>query len=189
MNNTQSNKLTIIIIHEKDISGDLDKAIREALVECYPADREFFSRQRAWHSAPEWIVCASSHDNIVAGHIAVIDRTIKIGKDDIPLRIAGLQSVMVRPKWRKSGLSGDLMKTTMDEAKNLGYDFGLLFCLPVLVDKVYANMGWRQINVRVFMKDSSDTTVPLPEKNVAMIYPLNQHVFPEGDIDLQGRDW
>ena len=29
----------------------------------------------------------------------------------------------------------------------------------------------------------------LPEKNIAMFFPLSKNEFPDGNINLQGNDW
>lgn len=189
MHAAPDNGLAISIIQNSDVTPDLDRELRDALVECYPEDRNFFSRCRAWHSEPEWIVCAFTPDGTVAAHTAVIGRTVTVGRDAIPVTIAGLQSVFVRPAWRKTGLSGRIMDAVLDEAGDRSLDAGLLFCLPVLCEKVYGRMGWRKLDTNVFMADTSGAVVPLPEKNIAMTYPITLNEFPAGDIDLQGRDW
>ena len=179
----------ISVIKNKNVSPELDSAIREGLVECYPEDREFFSRCRFWHSVPEWIVCAFTSDGTVAGHTAIVERVITVGQDAVPVKVAGIQSVFVRPPWRKTGLSGRIMEIVLEEARSRDLDAGLLFCLPVLGDKVYGNMGWRQLDTAVFMKDDSGGRVPLPSKNIAMTIPITIREFPSGDIDLRGPDW
>ena len=189
MHAAQDNDLAISIIQNNDVTPDLDRELRGALVECYPEDRDFFSRCRSWHSEPEWIVCAFTPDGTVAALTAVIGRTVTVGRDAIPVTIAGLQSVFVRTAWRKTRLSERIMDAVLDEAGNRNLDAGLLFCLPVLCEKVYGRMGWRKLAANVYMADTSGAVVPLPEKNIAMTYLLALKEFPEGDIDLQGSDW
>ena len=181
--------LTIKIIENSDISSDLDEAIRDGLVESYPADSEYYSRRRAWHSIPEWVVCALTEDGTVAGFMAVVERQVTVGWDSIPVAVAGLQGVFVSPPWRKTGLFDSIMECALEEARKRGLDAGLLFCLPVLENKVYGRFGWKIIDVEVLMEDHSGVKVPLPPKNIAMVIPLNIEKFPEGDIDLNGPDW
>ena len=182
-------KLIIKIIENCNISPDLDEAIRDGLVESYPADREYYSHRRTWHSIPEWVVCAMTEERTVAGYMAVVERQVTVGQDSIPVTAAGLQGVFVSPPWRKTGLIDRIMKCTLEEARKRGLDAGLLFCLPVLENKVYGRLGWKKIDVEVLMEDNSGVKVPLPAKNIAMVIPLNIEKFPEGDIDLNGPDW
>ena len=181
--------LIISIIQNSDVSPELDSAIREGLAECYPEDRDFFSLCRSWHSEPEWIVYAFTSDGMVAGHTAIIERVVTVGQDTVPIKVAGIQSVFVRPPWRKTGLSGRIIEIVLKEARNRDLDAGLLFCLPVLGDKIYGDMGWRKLDAAVFMKDNSGGRVPLPSKNIAMTIPIIMGEFPTGDIDLCGHDW
>ena len=50
-------------------------------------------------------------------------------------------------------------------------------------------MGWQKIDANVLMKDEQGNSVPIPGKNIAMIYPLKRKDFPSGDVDLDGLDW
>ncbi len=50
------NNISLCVIHEEDISPELDRAIRETLVVCFPADREYFQRQNWWHCVPVYRV-------------------------------------------------------------------------------------------------------------------------------------
>ena len=122
-------------------------------------------------------------------HIAVIERRVTVGKRSIPVTVAGLQCVFVRPPWRKTGLSDRIMGVVVEESRRRGLDTGLLFCLPVLEHKVYGRLGWKRNDVRVLASNDSGAKIPIPEKNIAMIIPITRKNFPEGDIDLEGPDW
>ncbi len=185
-NNTD---LTFRIIKNSNIPPDIDSAIREGLVECFPKDRKHFSRQRSWHSTPEWILYAITADGIVAAHIAIVERLITVGLSSIQVKVAGLQSIFVRPRWRKTGLSDRIMKIALDESRNRGLEAGLLFCREVLAGKVYGRMGWKKVDANVFMVNDEGKRIPRPEKDIAMSIPLAIEKFPEGDIDLHGPDW
>ncbi|MHC4726163.1 MAG: hypothetical protein ACYS17_02960, partial [Planctomycetota bacterium] len=47
---TRHNDISLFVVNEKDISPQLDKAIREMLVICFPADIEHFKRLSWWRS-------------------------------------------------------------------------------------------------------------------------------------------
>lgn len=183
----------LTVIDEKDISEELDIAIREGLVECFPPDAEYFSRQSWWHARPAWRVLAVGDDGKVIGHIAVVVRTVSVGPGGVPVRSAGIQSVFVRPEHRGKGLSDQMMAQAIAEAKERQLDAGLLFCVPKY-ENVYRRMGWIKIDVRqtygrILMRNEEGKAMPIPGKNITMVYPLNVKRFPTGSIDLKGPDW
>ena len=180
---------TVEVLCASDISPVLDETIREGLVECYPEDREHFSRQRSWHSSPDWIVVARTATGTVAAHLAIVERRITVGDNAVPVTVAGIQGVFVRPPWRKTGLIDRIMEAALDESHSRGLDAGLLFCLPVLAEKVYRRLGWLPLETTVFMTNHDDRRAPIPGKNITMTIPLCLASFPFGSIDLCGQDW
>jgi hypothetical protein len=182
------NDLQIFVINEKDIPESLDAAIRKGLVECFPPDVEYFSKQSWWHSRPQWRTLALKEKRIIVGHIAVVVRNVLVGDKSLPVKVAGIQSVFVCPELQGSGLSDKLMKLTMQTAYEKRIDFGFLFCIPRF-EKTYHRMGWQKINTNVFMQDHKGNTLSIPGKNIAMIYPLERNDFPAGDVNLAGPDW
>ena len=189
ISNSANSKPVINIFQNKDVAPDLDEAIRNGLVDCYPEDRDYFSAQRSWHSEPEWIVCAITTGGIVAAHLAVVERKVLVGHEAVPVNVAGIQGVFARPPWRKTGLFDRVMERTTKEARRRGLDAGLLFCLPVLAEKVYRRQGWVQLDATAYMTNGSGEHTPIPGKNVTMALPVCMRKFPEGDIDLCGPDW
>ena len=73
--------INVFVIKEKDISEKLDAAIRDGLIECFPPDEEYFSKQSFWHSRPAWRILAQDSTGKVVGHVAIVIR-------DIPKAIA-----------------------------------------------------------------------------------------------------
>ena len=177
----------ITIIKEERISSVLDLKIKEGLRSCFPKSREFFSRSRAWHGAVSaFSVVVEEHDAVVA-HVGVVDRVIKAG--DSHLRVGGVQNVFVLHDYRGKGISDKIMTVAMDEAGRLGFDAGLLFCLPALA-KVYARCGWKLLSEDTIIRVNEEgEEVVLPGENIAMFYPLKIEEFPAGTIHLQGNDW
>jgi GNAT superfamily N-acetyltransferase len=180
--------VSLTVIDEKDISKELDIAIREGLVECFPPDTEYFSNQSWWHSRPAWRVIAVGDDGKVIGHIAVVVRTVSVGPGRVPVKSAGIQSVFVRLEHRGKGLSDKIMAQAMAEAERRQLDAGVLFCAPKY-EHVYKRMGWIRINADVLMRKEQGRAVPIPGKNITMVFPLNEKEFPIGQIDLEGPDW
>lgn len=178
----------IVLVNEEDISEELDELIRDGLVECFPSDAQYFSRQSWWHTRPLWCVLAKDHRGAIIGHIAVVVRTVLVGAKAEPVKVAGVQSVFVRPDRRGEGISDHMMEQVICEAKRRQLDAGLLFCVPKY-ESVYSRMGWTKIQAEVFMHSSESKSEPIPDKNITMVHCLNGRAFPDGDIDLAGPDW
>ena len=182
------NEITFTVFEDADITENLDRLIRAELVECFPNDTEHFSQTRVWHTRPSWTVAGQAPDGTVAAHCAIVERTISVGNPSQYVRVAGVQGFSVRPAWRKKKVSDRMMEIAVAEANLRGLDAGLLFCLPVL-EKLYCRMSWHTINTPVMVRDDQGRLLPLPEKNIAMIIPLNLREFPRGGMDLMGPDW
>ena len=186
---TRHNDIPLCVIEEQDISPELDRAIRETLVVCFPADREYFGRQSWWHCVPIYRVLGRDDEGSVVAHAAVVERTVIVGPDlSKKLRVAGIQSCCVLQDYRGTGLSDKMMSVAMAEAKRRGFDAGLLFCLDQL-KTVYGRMGWSKLDAAVYMADDKEGKMLIPAKNITMFYPLKAKRFPAGDIDLVGTDW
>jgi predicted N-acetyltransferase YhbS len=175
------------VVNEPDVTPALDAAIRDGLIESFPADRDAFAAARPWHgSVPSYSIVAEEGNRVVA-HAGVVDRTITVGGR--PLRVAGVQNVFVRPTHRGTGLSDRVMWLSTDEARRRGFDAGLLFCVPKLVP-VYARTGWQSLGERdVTRIDETGQEAPIPGKNETMFFPLKLATFPHGRIHLRGNDW
>jgi predicted acetyltransferase len=175
------------VVKEEAVTPKLDEAIRRGLVRCFPWEAETFEQTRAWHgSAPAWSVILD-HEGEIIGHVGVVDRVISVGGHE--LRVAGIQNVFILPEFRGRGVSTPLLDKAMQEATQQGFDLGMLFCVPEL-ERVYERAGWLTLGMRETVRvDETGQEVPLPEKNIAMFYPLRQPSFPQGLIHLQGNDW
>lgn len=178
---------SVRIIDEQELEPDLEAAIRQALVTCFPKDAEFFSRSRAWHgSAPAFSALVSEDDRVIA-HLGVVQRRIKVG--GTPVEMAGIQNVCVLDEHRGRGLCREMLAAAMAEAKSRGIDFGLLFCVAELVP-VYERCGWKRLpDQPVIRVDSDGLEKPLVEGNLPMWLPLGEEGFPRGTVHLGGNDW
>jgi hypothetical protein len=188
MTKNKMNEIKYAVYNDEDISENMDRLIRDILVECFPHNTDHYSLTRVWHSQPSRIITGIASDGTVAAHCAIVERTVSAGDPPKHIRVAGIQGFSVRPEWRKKNISDRMMDIAVLDAKNRGLDSGLLFCLPVL-EKLYGRMGWHTINDPVFVRDEQGGLSPLPEKNIAMIIPLNLNDFPAGVVDLMGQDW
>ncbi len=181
-------KVQFSVIGEQDISPDLDNEIRDLLVKCFPADREYYGHQSWWHCVPVYRVLGRDSRGVIVAHVGVVDRTVIVGDELLKTRVAGVQGFCVSKEHRGSDLSRRMMFIAMEEAIKRRFDAGLLFCIPKL-EAVYAGMGWRKLNSDVYMHDEEKGKTPIPAKNITMFYPPGKSQFPPGDVDLAGTDW
>lgn len=175
------------ITDEAAIAPELDEAIKEGLCTAFPADVAVYSQVRAWHDSWPSYTLSLRDGGTVAAHIAVIDRTVRIG-GSVSVRVAGLQNVYALPQYRGRGLAAQGLGLAMDEARRRGFDFGLLFCIPPL-EKVYGPLGWLSAGERDIIRVDEGEEKPLPAKNICMYLPLSERPFPDGAIHLCGNDW
>ena len=182
------NDISLFVINEEDISSQLDRAIREVLVVCFPADREYFQRQSFWHSPAVYRVIGKNDEGSIVAHTAIVERNVIIGPDLSKVRVAGIQGFCVLQDYRSTGLSNKMMSAAMDEGIRRSFDAGLLFCREQL-EKVYGGMGWRKLDTAVYMTDDNNDKTSIPSRNITMFFPLNAKQLPSGDIDLAGTDW
>jgi predicted N-acetyltransferase YhbS len=174
------------LIEESDMTPEQDADIKRLLCECFPDDAAAFSQSRHWHgSGPLYSLVYREGERLV-GHVGIVVRTILVGST--PIEMAGIQSLAVSPASQGSMLAWALMRRGMREAKRRGIAFGVLFCVPTL-ERLYAAMKWRRIDVGVTMRNEQGESVPIPGKNIAMVLEMTDRPFPDGDIDLQAADW
>ena len=176
------------VVPEQEIPPDLDKAIRDILVACFPADRQYYQRQSWWHSAAIYRVLGRDRRGSLVAHTAVVERTVNVGRELSKVHVAGVQGFCVSQDYRGAGLSERMMLRAMTEADERGFDAGLLFCIDAL-KTVYGRMGWQRIDSDVYMLDERGAKTAIASKNITMFYPLGKSQFPPGDIDLAGTDW
>lgn len=182
------NDISLFVLNEEDISPEMDRAIREMLVVCFPADREYYQRQSWWHCVPVYRVLGKNDKGSIVAHTAVVERTVVVGPALSKVRVVGIQSFCIVQDYRRTGLSNKMMSVAMEEASKRGFDAGLLFCRKLL-EKLYGEMGWYRLDAAVYMTDDEKAKTLIPAGNITMFYPLTVMKLPAGDIDLAGTDW
>ena len=185
---TRHNDISLFVIKEKDITPQLDSSIREMLVVCFPADREYFQRQSFWHSPAVYRVIGKNDKGSIVAHAAIVERTVIVGPDLLKVSVAGIQGFCVLKEYRRTGLSNKMMSVVMAEGSRRSLDAGLLFCREQL-EKVYGGMGWSKLDAAVYMTDDKKGKTLIPARNITMFFPLRAKQLPPGDIDLDGADW
>jgi GNAT superfamily N-acetyltransferase len=184
----QHKNIQFSVINEDNISPGLDRSIRETLVMCFPADREYFQARSWWHCVPIYRVLGKGDGDLIGAHVAIVKRTVIVGQGLTKVYVAGVQGFCVLPGYRGAGLSDKMMSIAMEEANKRGFDAGLLFCVDKL-QTVYGRMGWQKLDSDVYMSDDKEGRKLIPAKNITMFCPIGIKQFPPGDIDLVGTDW
>ena len=174
------------IVDEKDVDEVLDAAIKNVLVRCFPHNREKFLKARRWRGNVALYNAVVEADDIVCGHIAVVDRKVTVGNE--PLHVAAVANVSVLPEYRGTGLSDIMLKAVMTEAQKGTFEVGLLFTTE-LIKKVYARNGWIEIKGQKFIRVENELEFAMPAESVKMYYPLKRKDFPPGDVHLRGDKW
>jgi GNAT superfamily N-acetyltransferase len=180
------NDISLFVIDEKNISSQLDKAIREMLVICFPNEIEHFHRLSWWRSIAVFRVLGKNDKGSIVAHTALVERTIIVGPSLLKMCVLGIQSFCVFPDYRGTGLSDKMMSVVLAEGSKRGFDAGLLFCREKLL-KVYSSMGWKKLDAPVYTTDDTKGKILMP--GFTMFYPLRIKRLPPGDIDLAGPDW
>jgi len=174
------------LIEEREISAAEDAAIRELLRECFPADVAVFSRTRHWQgAAPAYTVIHRCGGRVIA-HVGAVVREIGCGRQAAV--IFGIQNFAVHPHARGTGLGRAILAAAAAEAARRGIRHGLLFCRPAL-ERYYAALGWRKIDVPVTMELDPGQVMPISARSIAMVLALADEPLPRGAIHLRGPEW
>ena len=179
--------MNIEIIDEIDMSIENDEKIRDGLCISFPEDKDIFGKSRYWNGVVPELSIVLSDENLIIAHIAIVSREIMVG-ENADLNIFGIQNVYVLPNYRGKGILNSIMYKALEVSTQRAFDCGLLFCLPSL-EKVYEKYGWKSLSgQKIFEMDENGNKI-LKEKGLGMYYPVQVHVFPQGDINLMGRSW
>ncbi|MCK5000428.1 MAG: GNAT family N-acetyltransferase [Anaerohalosphaera sp.] len=177
--------LELKVVAESEMDPATDAAIKQTLVTCFPHRHEEFSQVRTIGNVPVLTTVIMDDEQALA-HVAVIERTIKVGH--LSIRVAGVASVCVLDGHRGKGLGDRVIKAAIKEAKNAGFDLGILFCAEN-VKAVYERNGWVDITKRRCTRHFDGTSEDMTPERIRMYHPLNMLRFPPGDIDLCGDKW
>ncbi len=179
-------KFQLTSIEEKEITPNVDAAIKHLLCECFPKDIGVFGKTRYWHGcAPQYSVVHMKDGNVL-GHIGIVVREITC--DGTSVKVAGIQNMAVAVQMRGTGLSGMLISHAMDVAAAKDIKHGMLFCSYEL-ERFYASQGWQARNARVNLTCGENTVADI-EKHIYMIKDLSSEIFPDCTvINLNGLDW
>ncbi|MDR3181562.1 MAG: GNAT family N-acetyltransferase [Planctomycetaceae bacterium] len=178
--------MDITLAEEDDIDAGADAAIRDLLCRCFPEWSPVFQKRRTWHSSPPIFSLIASVNGDIAGHIAVVVRTITTTWN-FRYNVASIQGVCISPEKRRSGLATQMMQTALAEIKRRGFVFAILFCKEPLV-AFYSSQGWKLADDSVIMRNRDDLPISMLS-NCPMYYELGGVPFPEGPLDVHSPSW
>ena len=183
MSPTESS-LTLDIIEESRITPGLDASIRGILAECFPASAEKFNGRRAWYLLPPSFSVVYRCDEEVVAHAAIVPRLLSpsdacSGLQSDGVTAASIHGVSVGPQHRGLGLSRQLLRTAVTEARHRGFDFGILFCQPEL-ERFYNDLGWQRAPHKVVILDrEGEVASPMTSRSFPMSIELTSRTFPD----------
>jgi hypothetical protein len=134
-------------------------------------------RPKDYHFVTEEGGRALSHVGVVKAAVSVGGRRLTVG---------GVGGVVTVPEAQGRRLVHAAMRQA-DEfiCRELGADFGMLFCLPRL-EPFYARQGWQALEDEVEI-EQPDGKVVWPYR--VMVKPCGERVWPAGRVEVEGLPW
>jgi predicted N-acetyltransferase YhbS len=131
----------------------------------------------------EWQVVGRLGGRAVCG-VKIAVRDVTVGGRQV--RVGGIGDVATAPEWRRRGFAGAAMRLAGEFlCRELGAEFGLLFCEPSLVP-YYSRFGWQRVAAPT-MVTIPRGKVPFPDET--MVLPCRGDQWPGGPTDLNGPPW
>lgn len=169
-----------VYIPDCNVGPELDLQLRALLLEAFPSEAKYVSRQRYFRECPahRWIILDPRNQPI--SHIAAHEKTV--GTLNGPVSIMGVAEVCVTASFRRRGLTRRLLQEIHLWAKGRSLPFSLLFGDIA----VYRSSGYQPaVNVFRYWKYQTQEWVEEPISQ-ALFLPLGVSTWPKGTIDLAG---
>jgi aminoglycoside 2'-N-acetyltransferase I len=116
--------------------------------------------------------------------VAITDRVITVGGQSV--RVGGIGDVSTREDQRGQGHASMLLREAARFMfDDLGVAFGMLFCGESRIP-FYEHLGWTRIQQPAHWIDEAGAAQIEP---YFMILAPAGSAWPEGEVDLCGRDW
>lgn len=184
--------MTVECLAEKDLTPQEALEILALQHAAFPGTAEFVT-QRWYHTplSPDELWFFMRQGGRMAASVRVVHRTISIGAASF--RVAGIANVGSHPDVRGSGVGKAVMRAVGEYiARAAALDFGLLFTGETIYG-FYRKLGWKTItNQHASLNEKGERILSDPQsKGVTMIYPGRRPLeqWPNGLVDLNGRDW
>ncbi|HYR12234.1 MAG TPA: GNAT family N-acetyltransferase [Longimicrobium sp.] len=116
-------------------------------------------------------------------HLKIVTRLGSV--DGVPVRLAGIGSVMTPTRLCGRGYASELMRRAADFMfGELDVELGMLFCLPRLLP-FYRGLGW--IEAGTVWIGQPAGRMRWPES--AMVLPRPGAAWQDGELDVRGLPW
>ena len=143
-------------------------------------DPEFASIQWA---TPDWMALGFVQDRLVT-QLCLPEREILVGREK--LRVVGIGGMATHPEFQHKGLGSALLakiETFMRSERHV--PFGLLICANA-TRPFYERANWNFVNDALYYWQENERHVL---QTAVMVLPLEDHIWPTGEIDLCGSPW
>lgn len=131
----------------------------------------------------DWNVLVRLDEKLVS-QVDIIDRIAQVG--DHQVRLGGIGGVATLSAFRGRGFARmALTSAAIFMEKEMGVDFGFLFCSPEMVP-YYSRLNWQVIDTPVYY-DQPGRKVLLDGK--AMVLSCVKSAWPDGEVDVLGYPW
>ena len=117
-------------------------------------------------------------------HVGVLKTTVRAG--GVEVTVGGVGGVVTRPEAQgQQYVHAAMRQAAYFICKELGAEFGMLFCLPRLAP-FYARQGWRMVEDEVEIEQPSGKVVwPFH----VMVLPCGERAWPAGKVEVGGLPW
>ena len=117
-------------------------------------------------------------------HVGVIKTMVSVGGRQ--LTVGGVGGVVTVPEAQGRHLVHAAMRQAAEFiCRELGADFGMLFCLPRL-EPFYARQGWQTLEDEAEVEQPAGKIV-WPYR--VMVRPCGERVWPAGRVEVGGLPW
>jgi predicted N-acetyltransferase YhbS len=171
---------TFRYLRDEDIDADLDLQLRSLLRECFPHEARHLETKRYFHECPQNRWLAFAPNGALAAHVAAHEKVIGAETED--LKIIGVAEVSVAPQFRGKKLVKSLLRQAQDWGKGHGFSFAVLFG----DQRIYSSSGYTNVLNPINTIDVETGKNLLEVRRFLMVRPLDDSVWPEGEIDLRG---
>ena len=170
----------ITYLHDSMVDAEIDRKIRDLLTACFLKAESDVFRHRRYYKEPypnRWVI-RDDRQKFVA-HIGVHEKVIQAPTG--LHRFGGIAEVCVHPDARGRGYVKAMLAVIHSWLAERGFEFSVLFGDP----EVYGSSGYTV--VKNLVMDIDPTSPDSPREPVtAMVRPLSESTWPDGEVYLPG---
>jgi predicted N-acetyltransferase YhbS len=167
-------------LRDEEVDDNLDRQIRDLLLECFPHNAHLLAVQRHFQQVPENRWVALDENGILAAQIAVFEKILGAGDEE--LKVLGIADVAVSPQFRGQGLVKIILSQVHEWGKENGFEFGALGGKS----GIYSSSGYLNATNSLKIRDINTGEYSIIPGDGFMYRPLGEKVWPDGIIDLRG---